>query len=829
MERFAQIRRDWIARLSPGWQRARQVAQNLITRVRPYWRRPTPWLALSRRAKIVRVGVGTLVTLLLLAWLIPLPERLLQPGSTVVYFKEGIPAYVFLSPDEKWRIRVALSDIDLDYLEALVAIEDKRFWYHPGVDPIAIVRAAIENLAAGHVVAGGSTITMQLVRVLEPRPRTLPSKIVEALRAVQLELKYSKREILEAYLQFVPFGRNIEGVEAASLSYFGHRASALSPAEITTLLAVPQNPNRRYPTPGHADRLQQARDELAQKLYGPLPNAADTLAQITRTRVPQQLHAFPRHAIHASFWLTQQYPDTEKIHTTLDRGLQFFLQRTFTAARVRANQNGIYNGAGVLVDHQQASVRALVGNYDFWDEKHGGQIVGFDVARSPGSLMKPFIYALAIDQGKVLPDYLVADIPARYGSYAPENYDGQFRGLVRLEDALSWSLNLPFVNLLKRIRVEEFLSKLRDMGVYSMESRPGHYGLSAAVGGLELTPIEIASVYSTLARNGNYQPLAILQSDKTKEMDGSLTTEVLTPGSSYLTRKALAIRDRPDFPSRRDHARTPPHIHWKTGTSFGNRDAWAAGSGPRYTAVVWQGNFDNSPSSELVGSEAAGPLLFDVLEGVRNAKGVPFINTPSADLTTVKVCSYSGRLPTASCQHTKEVQALKTNVPTEYCPFHIHREIDLASGRSVTPTCRQGRSVETRYYKVWPASIRRWLKDQYRRVPQPPSLAEGCEGSTQVAAPSIVSPPKNAEIILLAGMAANQQELAMEAESKITTGKLSWFVNGEFIGSAKPDARLWWVPRAGRHEILVMDKNGQIDRRTIQVHARKERNLADLK
>lgn len=782
------------------------------------------------------------------AYAVPLPARLTEAPSTVISFADGSPAYVFLSPDDRYRMQASLaaagSDagaeaVDPDYVAALLRFEDKRFWWHPGVDPIAIVRSTIANLRAGRVVTGASTITMQLVRVLEPRPRTLRSKLIEALRAAQLELRLSKREILAAYLTFVPYGRNVEGVRAASHAYFGHGPRELSPDEIAVLLAVPQRPSSRYPTPANAARLSAARDEIAGWLLarGGLGGDGDAradvagetgeqaarrvAAEIARQAVPTRIRELPRYAPHAAFWLRAQRPDASEIATTLDRGAQRLAEARMAGAHPGYARLGIHNGAAVVIDHRAAEVRALVGNFDFWDARHGGQIAGFDVARSPGSALKPFLYAMALDRGLALPEFLVADVPVSYGDYAPDNYDGEFTGLIALEEALSHSLNVPFVRLLEQLGVERFIGLLRSAGARHLQPQPGYYGLSAAIGSVEITPLELAGLYAALAERGRYRPVAWLQ-DAARERG----IDLFTPGASYLTRRALSRRDRPDFPSRRRFSGAPPSIHWKTGTSYGHRDAWAAGSGSEYTVVVWLGNFDNRPSVDLVGAEASGPLLFDLLEALAD-RSAPALPEPwPSNLKTVELCAYSGHLPQAACPRRREALALADRVPTARCPYHVAVDVDLDSGLALSPDCRAGHRWQTRSYVVWPASLRRWMSRGGRYMPGPPSPAAGCQPAAVASAvtaarrrvpPRILSPPAGQVLVLAAGVPASDQEVPLEAETSGHAERLSWFVDGEFLGTRDAEEPLWWTPTPGSHEILVTDDSGASSRRRLEV------------
>ncbi len=792
-------------------------------------RRLAVWMAVATLAVIVLV--------LALVHIVPLPERLALPPSTVVAFADGSPAYVFLSPDDKYRMAVTPEDleaeaIDPDYLDALIRFEDRRFFRHPGVDFLALVRSTLVNLYLWRPATGASTVTMQLVRLVEPRPRTLRSKLIEIVRALHLEARMSKREVLAAYLSFLPYGRNVEGVAAASWAYFGHGPQDLSPEEIAVLLAVPQRPTSRYPTADNVARLRTARDEIAEWLvdrgtFLPAPGV-EVEAFVRRVRsaaVPAEIRPLPRHAPHAAFWLREQ-PGVapHRIETTLDRGLQLLTERLMGAARSELVSQGIHNGAAVIVDHHRAEVRALVGNFDFWDETHGGQIAGFAAARSPGSALKPFIYALAIDRGLALPNHLVADIPVFYRDYSPGNYDGKFAGLVSLEDALSLSLNIPFVQLLNRVGVERFIGTLQAGGAAGLADTPGYYGLSAAIGAVEITPLELAGLYAGLAQEGRYRPLRWLTTDDedderaaTPSIHGG--TRLFSRGSAYLTRRALARRDRPDFPDRRRLSGAPPAIHWKTGTSYGHRDAWAAGSGPDATAVVWLGNFDNRPSLDLVGAEAAGPLLFDLLEAVADRSMPAVAPRPTADLKKVEVCAYSGHLPTRACEQREFALALRHQIPTHRCPYHVAVDVDLDSGLALNPSCRGGRRWERRNYLVWPASIRRWLTEGHRFLSNPPSLDPRCLRAREHAPPSILSPPAGQILVLLPGVAVSDQELPLQAESR-SGARLSWFVDGQHVGTADAEERVWWQPRPGHHEIVVVDDAGLSAKRSLEVRSR---------
>ena len=767
-----------------------------------------------RQLGLAAVGALAFGCLLLIAsfYAVPLPERLSANSSPVVLWADGTPAHVFLAEDDRWRVAVDVDDVDPDYVDALIRLEDKRFFGHVGVDPIAIGRAAVLNARRGRVVSGGSTLTMQLVRMVEPRPRSLRSKLVEAWRAVQIEWFFTKDQIAGAYLTFAPYGKNLEGVEAASWAYFGHGADELSTTEIATLLAVPQAPNSRYPSPRNERRLGNARDEIARFLVleGVTSTAGtqeeEILREIEETPVPTQLKPFPRSMPVVSRWLLERYPTRTRIHSTIHRDKQRRVASHARTARFRLQEQGIHHGAVVVSDNQTGEVVALVGNLTPEGKASGDQIPMFDVPRSPGSALKPFIYALAIDEGMALPEQLIEDVPATYLGYAPTNYDGEYRGLVALEQALSQSLNLPFVFLLRDVGVDAFLARLRIMGVEHLSDEPDTYGLGLAVGGVEVTPLEVTGMYTALANAGTYRPLRVTGPGQ-EPPEG---TQVMRQGSAWLTRRGLRLRDRPDFPDRLQYATVQSSIHWKTGTSFGHRDAWSCGSDPQYTACVWVGNADRSPARNLVGAEAAGPLMFNVLESLSDPGLDGWVDPRPNDLVEVEVDAYSGFIPTEASPSTKRVWALEDRVPSSVDPFHIRLEIDLANGHVVHAGCRGDRQTRQETFVVYPSGVRRWLSTRAVRGRPPPPYAPGCRPQQRGEELEIMSPISGEVRALIPGMARDDQEIPLEAKLA-WSGSVSWFVNGKWLGTVDADSTVWWVPEPGEHEVVARDEHGHID------------------
>lgn len=751
--------------------------------------------------------------LLILVFAVPMPERLLSPHSQVIRYENGIPAYVFLSDDDKWRMTINKTAIDPGYLEALIRYEDKRFYSHFGIDLLALGRAFFVNLSKGRVVSGASTITMQLVRMLEPRERTFFSKMIEAFRAVQLECRLSKDDILTAYLQYLPYGKNIEGIESAAYAYFGHSASALSKMEITYLLAVPQNPNRLYPAENNREKIKSAISYVSQRLFEMGGFTEDDLEKIKTSSPPDRLIPFPRDAEHCAFWLREKGRGKIDQTTTLKQDIQELAVNVLNSHRETLAHKGIHNGAVVVIDNLTSRVRALVGNFDFWDEQHGGQVNGFTALRSPGSTLKPFIYALTIDDALALPSQMMKDIPVHYGTYQPRNYDGSYNGLVSLEKALSDSLNIPFIHLTREIGLENFITFLKDAGVTSLKNEPGYYGLSIAAGGAELNLLELTTMYTLFSRNGSYKKYTIFADEEKKERSQLISAE-----SAYLTREALMIRDRPDFIGHKDFVKLPPRILWKTGTSQGRKDAWAVGANGSYTIGVWVGNFDSTPSIHIEGAGAASPILFDLLSPLSNRSFQESTDLlPPDNLQLIDVCSFSGFIPGPHCEGTKKQKAPVDNLPVETCPYHQKYFIDNETGYHLPPTERFKRSYHEETYIIMPASVRRWIKGKNRIAKEPPAIHPDFQYAVTEDRPRIILPHHNSTYFLIPGMDPSKQELPLEAESFGRDGTLYWYINDEFFAESDSSQRQWFTPKPGEHKIRVINSSGQFDTITIKI------------
>ncbi len=635
---------------------------------------------------------------------IPLPARLSPTLSPMVYSTEGVLLRAYLNQEDKWRFPVELDALPPFFLDALLCLEDRRFFSHPGIDPLALLRAARQNLRAGKIVSGGSTITMQVARLLEPRPRTIRTKIIEAWRAIQLEWRLRKEDILTLYLTYAPYGGNVEGIAAASYLYFGHAPNSLTPAEVAFLSLLPQAPSRwQTYTPR---RWRAARQRVLERLERCGVLQPEEWRQAQKAPLPTGRQRFPLHAAHVADYLRQRHPERQRLQTTIAIDIQRLLERLGRRLRGTLAAHGIHNIAILVVENAPRAVRGVLGNFDYLGTDHGQNIAAFRVPRSPGSTLKPFLYALALDRAMMLPETLLLDVPTRFRRYAPANFSGTHRGLVTAETALSQSLNVPFVRLLHRLGMDHFLSFL-EFGGLQIASDRRELGLSLIIGGIEVTALELVKLYVNLANGGRPGDLRFLASSEAAY--GQFPW--LSRGAVHLTDRALAKRDRPDFPRRHDIAGFSPEIRWKTGTSQGRRDAWSIGYDDRFTVLVWLGNLDYRPSMALTGAASAAPVMFEILEALRRRvpRHVSSPTPPLLDLDAVNVCAFSGERAAPFCPVTRMAWAVRDRVPASTCRFHTQILRDKASGLRLLRGCDDGLQTELAAVLDLPSSVLAWM------------------------------------------------------------------------------------------------------------------------
>lgn len=745
----------------------------------------------------VSLGLGMLHVLF------PLPVAQLHPSlSTVVVDHKDEMLRAFLAPDEMWRIPVADADVSATLRDAIVTYEDRRFYRHPGVDPLAIGRALIVNIQARSVVQGGSTLTMQVARLMQPKSRTLGNKLIEAFRALQLEWTYSKAEILDFYFNLAPYGGNIVGVGAASRFYFDKDPSQLSLGEAALLAAIPNNPNRYRPDL-HPVAARQAREKVLRLLHANNRITNEALTHALTEPLPRQRFDLPFTAPHLAVHAAHRSKNAARLVTTLDAKTQRLAEQMLQDHLQRWLLQGITNGAVVIIENETRAVRALVGSRAFFDTKNEGQVNGALAPRSPGSALKPFIYALAMDRGLIAPESQLYDIPVDYAGYRPQNYDRQYHGVVSAEQALIRSLNVPAVNLSAKLGPTDLYDFLKAGGISTLTEAADHYGLALILGGGEVNLLELTNLYAAFADKGQYRPYRLFESDPIREPKA-----LLNPGVSYLITETLSQLKRPDLPAVWEWSVDMPKVAWKTGTSYGHRDAWSIGYTPRYTVGVWIGNFDGKGVPNLVGAEVAAPLLFNLFTALeRHTNRSWFVQPPT--LERRHICTLSGQPATPFCPSTRSALYVPGVTPHQPCTHHALILVDRNEGYRLCSHCKHGRPHRTQVVEKWPASIGSWLQANGYPIPQLPVHHPQCTRVAVGEPPVIRSPQPNTTYRLRTGIDPSYQQIRLEASVANDTETLYWFANGELLTSGPPSQPVFFTPSVGQHTLLCMDGEGR--------------------
>lgn len=787
-------------------------------------------------------GSLALLGLLLLAWCaarvwMPPPRPFAQLTFSRAFLDtDGRLLRLTVAADGRYRLWTPLSALAPALIQATVAKEDRRFRLHVGVDPIAVARAALGLSAGGR--SGASTITMQLARLLwRLDTRSISGKLRQMLRAVALEVVWSKDEILEAYLNLAPYGGNVEGAGAAAWIYFGKRPADLSRAEALRLALVPQSPARRGAllARGIGARSEAAlhpasigaRDPALEALAAAISPDAATAAVLARdaaSLTTQSRAALPSRAPHLVDRLRAELPspaarEDGAVRTTLDLALQETVERQIRLHLATLRKVGIDNAAAILVHRPSRAVRAYVGSADFDDVGISGQVDGVRARRSPGSTLKPFLYARALDQGLIHPASLLLDVPSDFGAYDPENFDHSYLGPVDATTALVASRNVPAIELLNRVTVPDFCRLLRDGGV-RLRYGPERYGLTLAVGGAEVSMEELAVLYGALG-DGRATPLAFVPGHP------AVGPTILSPAAAFMTRTMLSDNPRPADSvtgNRRGIARASPlTVAWKTGTSFGMRDAWAVGLAGEWIVGVWLGDFRSRPNPALVGRDAAGPLLFRIVESLAAERPVETLAAfPAAPKTAKKimVCALSGGLPGPACKAKKATWFLPGVSPAHVCPIHRLVDVRLASGLGA---CRPGGGPTVkRAFEFWPSdALRAFARLGVPRL-APPTLEPGCaltadaRGTTPL---QILSPRRNVVYPVPVGEGAMIGPILLAARAAPDAGRVYWFLDETLLGDTAPGETLAWVPKPGKYMVRAVDARGASDVREMTVVA----------
>jgi penicillin-binding protein 1C len=765
-------------------------------------------MKLRRLIRILLTTSGVIAVV----WLC-LPKPPLLDGisfSQCVRDRNGRVLRITLTADQKFRIQTSLGDISPRLIEATVRYEDKYYGQHPGVNPVALARCAFEVLRSHRVIAGGSTITMQVARLrFHLRTRSIPGKLRQIVRALELERHYSKDQILEAYLNLAPYGRNIEGIGSATRIYFDKEPSRLTSHEAVALSVIPQSPARRALFCQRGNAFVNAAQNNWYQRIGETNDRAGLSPREFSARIDREKDLLAPHFVEQ---VLANHKQGNEVVTTLDLERQRAIEKRVVDYIKASRHRGIENAAVLLVDTRSMDVLAQVGSADFRNPAIQGQVDGTRCLRSPGSTLKPFVYALAMDQGIIQPLSILPDAPHSFGEYNPENFDRDFLGPIRACDALARSRNVPAVLLASRLTHPTLYQFLRTAGV-ELPRPSGFYGLSLPLGGAEVSMQDIVRLYAALANNGDVRPLRWAKCDPVIARGRRL----VSAESAFLTLEMLRNVPRPELNCAEGSAGAP--VFWKTGTSHGFRDAWSIAVFDHYALGVWVGNFDGRANPAFVGRMAAAPLLFQIIDSLRATwPEPPELHLPpaGANLKRVELCAVSGDLPQRYCPQRVEGWFIPGVSPIKACDVHREVLVDDATGLRVPVddgTCRLRREV----YEFWPGELLTLFERAGlpRRSPPPFVPGTGSEVLERTGDAPRILPPAGGihqEVVL-----AGSPVIPLRARAEADVREIYWFAGNAFIGKGAMDEVVQWKSAPGVYQLTALDDHGRAGTASVTV------------
>jgi len=717
--------------------------------------------------------------------------------SKSIYDKDGELIHAYLSDDEQWRMFIELNEITPELKKAIIEKEDKYFYSHPGVNPIAIVRALFNNIKEGRRTSGASTITMQVARMLNRKERTYWNKLVEMFNALQLELNYSKEEILQLYLNKVPYGGNIEGVKAASILYFQKQPDHLSLAECVALSVIPNDPVRLRPGKNNVAIVENRNEWLNYYLENEIFDK-DDLESALNEPFEYKRNPAPRLAPH--FSRRMRNDPRNNIRTHLDLKMQSHLEQMLLTYSNRLKVFDINNVSAIVIQNDSNKVVSYLGSADFHDNLNAGQVDGIRAIRSPGSTLKPYLYALAFDQGFLTPQSILNDVPTSFAQYEPENYDGDYKGAVSTHLALAQSLNVPAVKTLDRLGEEYFKDKLVAAQFDNIQRNRKHLGLSMILGGCGVSLEELVGMYASFARNGMYQDLNYTDYQMNQD-----SVQLISSSASFMLSEILMDVVRPDLPGEWQNTVDLPAVAWKTGTSYGRKDAWSVGYNKDYTVGVWVGNFSGKGVPELSGAQMASPIFFDIFNYITKHKDIHW-HVPDDNLNYRSVCSVSGKVPGKYCADITDDLFLPGVSHYSECTHLQEILISSDSTLSYCSNCLPDAGFIRALYPNIDPEILNWKKSNKIKFRSVPTHNPDCDKFHTGTAPKIVHPVDGLEYFVSKG---DSTELMLQAQSSNNVQKVYWYLNNRFVGSANANEKLYVFPPEGELKISCSDDKGR--------------------
>ena len=751
----------------------------------------------KNRKKLI---LATLI-ILLVAYYFCLPNQLFNvPYSTVVADRHGQLLGARIADDGQWRFP-ASDTVPEKFKICLTNFEDRYFYYHWGVNPLSLGRAIIQNIKEKRIVSGGSTLTMQLIRLSRNKNRTVWEKGIEAILATRLEFRYSKEKILALYASYAPFGGNVVGLDAAAWRYFGHPADRLSWAETATLAVLPNAPSLLH-LAKNRESLLKKRNRLLKRLFDQKVIDETTYELSLGESLPDEPLPLPQIAPHLVAWYYKNNPGKNCI-STIDKDLQIQVENVLERWNYEFRQNDIRNIAAIVIDVKTNQPIVYCGNVRFQDKDAGNQVDIIQAERSTGSILKPFLYYAMLQEGDILPKTLLPDVPININGFSPQNFNLQYEGAVPADQALSRSLNVPMVYLLRKYGVPKFYNFLKQNHIAALPESSDHYGLSLILGGAEAKLGDLVHAYSNMARSLQPlpQPLSKRQGEHSPpsgELEG-----VFNPAAVWQVFNALTEVNRPE---QIDWKAIPSmqKIAWKTGTSYGFRDAWAIGITPKYVVGVWVGNASGEGRPNLTGAKTAGPVMFDIFELLPASK---WFEQPMGQFVEAEVCRQSGHLKSRFCEDVDTVLICPNGLRTDPCPFHTLVNLTADEKFRIYETCAEvGTSIRKSWF-VLPPAWAWYYKQHHPEYKSLPPLKPGCgEGNYQPM--QFIYPQGNAKVNLTKQLDGTIGEITFELAHNNPNAVVFWHIDNEYIASTTDFHKLSVRLLSGIHSITVVDNEG---------------------
>ncbi|MEO8087182.1 MAG: penicillin-binding protein 1C [Bacteroidota bacterium] len=756
-----------------------------------------------------------------------LPDPLfVTPTSTVLTDRNGNLMGARIAEDGQWRFPFN-KNVSEKFSKAIIQFEDKRFYRHPGVDVIAMIRATYQNLKSGSVKSGGSTLSMQVIRLSHKgRPRTITQKFIELVMALRLEIKYSKEEILALYASQAPFGSNVVGLDAAAWRYYGKNENQLSWGEITTLAVLPNSPSLVHPGK-NMESLKKKRNRLLEKLRDQkeIDSVACNLAKAEP--LPEKPHPLPRYAAHL---LTRTYLENFKnkagvqteTKSTLDRELQIQVNNIISRHHQELKGNGINNAAALIADVETGNVIAYVGNIsEAGSAEFDSDVDIITAPRSTGSILKPFLFSAMLGEGELLPGTLVPDIPTQIAGYAPQNFSREYDGAVPAKRALERSLNVPAVRMLQNYGIEKFNLVLKKAGMTTLNQPAGHYGLSIILGGAEGSLWDIAGMYASAARTLNhfgqnsgrydkndFHPLRYIAGKKIKSQErlNPDATGILSASSIWCTFNAMEEVSRPDMETNWKLFSSSQRIAWKTGTSFGFRDGWAIGCTPKYVVAVWVGNADGEGRPGLIGVATAAPVMFDIFKLLKPSA---WFEQPYDEMSYIPVCKQSGHRAAEICNDIDSMWVPTAGLKTVPCTNHQLIHLDKSGKWRVNSDCESPSNMIHLPWFVLPPAQEWYYKTKNHQYKTLPPYRKDCNAANKSTVMEFIYPKKSNQIYVPVELDGKTGKTIFEVVHRSADAVIYWHLDDDYIGYTKGFHQMGLSPAPGKHQITIVDQDGE--------------------